>query len=163
MTVAIYPGSFDPITVGHINIAERASRLVDQVIIAVADQNYKNTLFSLAERKAFAEDVLARLPSCKVITFDGLTVALARQYGAKTIIRGLRAVSDYEYEMQVFAINKFLDYKLETVFLMSEAEYSFISSSMIKQAGRSGADISRLTTPMVEAALKKRFMEGKME
>jgi len=162
MSQAIYPGSFDPITRGHIHIAERACRMFDQVIIGIADQNYKRTLFSLEERKAFAEDAVSHLPQCTIVTFDGLTVDLARKCDANIVIRGLRAISDYEYEMQVFAINKFLDSKLETVFLMSEAEYSFISSSVIKQAGRSGANIAGLVTPLVESAIKKKLFAGEL-
>ena len=158
MIVAIYPGSFDPITKGHIHIAERACRMFDQVIIGIADQNYKSTLFALEERRVLAEESVAHLHGCKVVTFDGLTVDLAKKYGANIIIRGLRAVSDYEYEMQVAAINKYLDPKMETVFLMSEAEYSFVSSSIIKQAGRSGANISGLVSPSVELAIKNKFI-----
>ena len=159
MKVAVYPGSFDPITKGHIHIAERACRIFDLVVIGIADQNYKSTLFSLEERKALAEASVAHLPGCKVVTFDGLTVDLARSNGANIIIRGLRAVSDYEYEMQIAAINKYLDREMETVFLMSDAEYSFVSSSMIKQAGRSGANISGLVSPSVELAIKKKLSD----
>ena len=162
MSVAIYPGSFDPITIGHIRIAERACRLFDQVIIAVADQTYKQTLFSLDERKAFAEDAVAGLPGCRIMTFGGLTVELARATGAGVIIRGLRAISDYEYEMQVSSINKYLDNWIETVFLLSDSEYPFISSSMIKQVGRSGAKLAGLVTPMVEAAIRKKVFEGQL-
>ena len=162
MSIALYPGSFDPITVEHIHITERVCRMFDQVIVAVADQNYKSTLFSLEERTRFAVDAVAHLPTCKVVQFDDLTVEFAKKIGANTIIRGLRAVSDYEYEMQIFAINKYLDPSIETVFLMSEAEYSFISSSVIKQAGRSGAKLAGLVTPMVEKEIRKKlFRETK--
>ena len=160
MNIAIYPGSFDPLTVGHLHIAERASRIFDRLIIAVAEQNYKSSLFTLEERMAFVEDAVSHLPNCETVSYEGLTVELARKCGACAIIRGLRAVSDYEYEMQVAAINKHLDEGVETVFLMSSADYSFISSTMIKQVSRTGANITGLVTPMVEIALRKRLFEG---
>ncbi|MCL1804611.1 MAG: pantetheine-phosphate adenylyltransferase [Clostridiales bacterium] len=157
MSKAIYPGSFDPVTVGHLHIAERACRLFDQVIIAVADQNYKNSLFDLEERKAFIADAVAHLPNCSIDVYSALTVDFAKKHGANAIIRGLRAISDYEYEMQIATINKYLDDSIETVFLLSGPEYSFISSSMIKQVGRTGAKITGLVTPMVEEAIKNRL------
>ena len=157
MSIAIYPGSFDPITVGHIHIAERSCRLFDQVIIGIAEQNYKNELFTIEERVAFIHDATAGLPNCKVEVFGGLTVEFARKLGAKAIVRGLRAVSDYEYELQVAAINKYLDDSVETVFLMAAVEYTYISSSAIKQVCASGAAITGLVTPMVEEALIKKM------
>ena len=160
MTIAVYPGSFDPVTVGHVHIAERASRLFDRIVIAVADQNYKNALFSLEERQAFVTDAVSHLTNCEIVTYSALTVELARQQGACAIIRGLRAISDYEYEMQVAAINKYLDEGVETIFLMAYADYSFISSSMIKQVSSTGGNITGLVTPMVEAALRKRLFEN---
>ena len=157
MSIAIYPGSFDPVTIGHQHIAERACRLFDQVIIAVADQNYKSSLFSLEERKDFLSDAIAHLKNCRIEVYSDLTVDFAKAHGAAAIIRGLRAISDYEYEMQVAAINKYLNDGIETVFLMSNAEYSFISSSMIKQVGRAGGEIAGLVTPKVERALRERL------
>ena len=162
MSIAIYPGSFDPVTIGHIHIAERACRLFDQVIIAVADQNYKNSLFSLEERMVFIADAVSHLSNCRIDVYSELTVVFAKKHGANAIIRGLRAISDYEYEMQVAAINKYLDDSVETVFLMSSAEYSFISSSMIKQVGRTGGKISELVTPMVEKAINNRLFNDNM-
>ena len=158
MSIAIYPGSFDPVTIGHRHIAERACRLFDQVIIAIADQNYKNTLFTLEERKGFVSDTIAHLPNCRIEVYNALTVDFAREHGASVIIRGLRAISDYEYEMQVAAINKYLDEGIETVFLMSNAEYSFISSSMIKQVGGTGGKIDGLVTPRVEKAIREKLV-----
>jgi pantetheine-phosphate adenylyltransferase len=163
MSIAIYPGSFDPVTIGHIQIAERASRLFERVIIAVAGQNYKDSLFRLEERKAFLEDALKHIPNCDIAAYNAFTVDFARMHGAKAIIRGLRAISDYEYEMQVAAINKYLDEGIETVFLMAGYKYSFISSSMIKQVGRAGGKIQGLVTPMVESAIKKMFIDGAKE
>ena len=163
MSIAIYTGSFDPVTVGHIHIAERASRLFSKVIIAIAVQNYKNSLFDLDERKAFLADAVTHLPNCEIVVYNELTVEVARSYGANAIVRGLRAISDYEYEMQVAAINKYLDDGIETVFLMAGAEYSFISSSTIKQVGRAGGKITGLVTPMVEKAINKKFFDGNMD
>lgn len=159
MKIAVYPGTFDPVTVGHIHIAERACRLFDRVVIAIANQNYKRALFTLEERQAFMEEAIVHLPNCSIMVYDSLTVDLARDIGAHAIIRGLRAVSDYEYEMQVAAINKYLDEGIETVFLMSSSEYSFISSSMIKQVASSNARIAGLVTPGVERALKRKFAD----
>ncbi|MEL7622026.1 MAG: pantetheine-phosphate adenylyltransferase [Clostridiales bacterium] len=159
MKIAVYPGTFDPVTVGHIHIAERACRLFDRVVIAIANQNYKRALFSLEERQAFMEEAIVHLPNCSITVYDSLTVDLARDIGAHAIIRGLRAVSDYEYEMQVAAINKYLDEGIETIFLMSSSEYSFISSSMIKQVASSNARIAGLVTPGVERALKRKFAD----
>jgi pantetheine-phosphate adenylyltransferase len=161
MSVAIYPGSFDPVTVGHVYIAERACRLFDHVVIGIADQNYKDALFTLQERWAFVEEATAHLANCSISIYSSLTVDLAKKAGANAIIRGLRAVSDYEYEMQIAAINKYLDGGIETVFLMSGAEYSFISSSSIKQVASSGGRITGLVTPAVEIALKKKLFEEK--
>jgi pantetheine-phosphate adenylyltransferase len=163
MSIALYPGSFDPVTVGHIHIAERACRLFDHVVIGIADQNYKQALFTLEERLAFMKDAIAHLTNCSISVYSALTVDLARKVEANAIIRGLRAVSDYEYEMQVAAINKYLDEGIETVFLMSNIKYSFISSSMIKQVASSDGRIAGLVTPAVEIALKKKLFEGKLE
>jgi pantetheine-phosphate adenylyltransferase len=158
MSIAIYPGSFDPVTIGHLHIAERACRLFDTLVIAVADQNYKNALFSLEERKEYLSDAVRHLPNCRITEYSALTVEVAREYGASAIIRGLRAVSDYEYEMQIAAINKFLDDGIETVFLMANPEYSFISSSMIKQVARANGSIAGLVSPIVEKAIYQRLL-----
>jgi pantetheine-phosphate adenylyltransferase len=153
MTIAIYPGSFDPVTKGHLHIAERACKLFDQVIIGVAVLNYKSALFSLEERTAFIKAGIAHLDNCQVEVFDCLTVDFAKNVGAKAIIRGLRAISDYEYEMQVASINKYLAEGIETVFLMSNAEYSFLSSTIIKQVAKTGGKVTGLVPPEVEQAL----------
>lgn len=161
MNTAIYPGSFDPVTVGHLHIAERACHLFDRVVIGVAELNYKSAWFSLDERVAFIQDAISHLPNCEIAVYDTLTVDLAKKYSANIIIRGLRAVSDYEYEMQVAAINKFLDDSVETVFLMANSDYSFISSTMIKQVSDAGGQITGLVTDMVEKALKARLIHEK--
>jgi len=163
MNVAIYPGSFDPMTKGHIHIAERACKLFDQVIIGVAVPNYKSSLFSLEERVGFLKEGTEHIPNCHVQVFDCLTVDFAKQIGAVAIIRGLRAISDYEYEMQVAAINKYLAEGIETVFLMANSEYSFLSSSIIKQVVSTGGKVTGLVTPQVEKALTAKLYEGKLK
>ena len=159
MRIAIYPGSFDPVTIGHLHIAQRACRLFDRVVIAISDQNYKLSLFTIEERKAFLSDAVAHLPNCSIADYSGLTVDFAREQGANAIIRGLRAISDYEYEMQIAAINKHLDEGVETIFLMAGSEYTYISSSMIKQVGTAGGRITGLVTPMVDQAIKRKLLE----
>ena len=163
MTIALYPGSFDPVTMGHLHIAQRASRLFDHLVIGLANQNYKSSLFSLRERKQFLAESFSQLPNCEIAVYSGLTVDFAKECGASVIIRGLRAISDYEYEMQVAAINKYLDEGIETIFLMSHADYSFLSSTMIKQVVSSGGKVSGLVSPAVEMALEKKLNEGKLE
>jgi len=163
MSIAIYPGSFDPMTKGHIHIAERACRIFDQVVIGVAVPNYKTSMFSLEERLEFLKEGTAHIPNCRVQVFDCLTVEFAKSVGATAIIRGLRAISDYEYEMQVAAINKYLDEGIETVFLLANSEYSFLSSSIIKQVVRAGGQVTGLVTPKVEEALTAKFRAGKLK
>ncbi|HCP15807.1 MAG TPA: pantetheine-phosphate adenylyltransferase [Peptococcaceae bacterium] len=163
MSIAIYPGSFDPMTMGHIHIAERACRIFDHVIIGVAIPNYKSSLFTLDERMEFLKEGIAHIPNCSVQVFDCLTVDFAKQVGAVAIIRGLRAISDYEYEMQVAAINKYLAEGVETVFLMANSEYSFLSSSIIKQVVSTGGKVTGLVTPRVEKALTAKLYEGKLK
>ncbi|MEA4891707.1 MAG: pantetheine-phosphate adenylyltransferase [Peptococcaceae bacterium] len=162
MSIAVYPGSFDPVTKGHIHIAERACRLFDEVVVGVAVPNYKKSLFTIDERIAFVKDALGHVPNLQVEAFDCLTVDFARKKKAKAIIRGLRAISDYEYEMQVASINRYLDAGVETVFLMSTAAYSFLSSTVIKQVVSTGGRVEGLVTPLVEEALKKKLYEGKL-
>ena len=163
MTIAVYPGSFDPVTNGHIHIAERACRLFDEVVVGIAVPNYKKSLFTLEERQAFLVDALGHVPNLRVECFDCLTVDFAKRMQAQAIIRGLRAVSDYEYELQVASINRYLDEGVETVFLMSNTAYSFLSSTIIKQVVSTGGRVEGLVTPMVERALKKKLYEGKLD
>lgn len=157
MRIAIYPGTFDPVTNGHIHIAERASKLYDEVIVAVAADNYKKTLFSLEERLYLLENSIGHIPNAKAETFSGLIVDYAKKKQAQALIRGLRAVSDFEYEMKVAAMNKYLSEDLETVFLMTYAEYSFLSSNLIKQVAVLGACIKGMVPPIVEKSLKEKY------
>ncbi|MBE3571934.1 MAG: pantetheine-phosphate adenylyltransferase [Moorella humiferrea] len=157
MRVAVYPGTFDPITNGHLDIIRRAVEIFDRVVVGVAQDNYKNTLFSLEERVQLVRDVTRDWPTVTVKSFSGLLVDFARQEGAVAIVRGLRAVSDFEYEFQMSIMNKKLAGDLETVFLMTATEYSFISSSIIRQVASLGGCIRGLVPPEVEQALLKRY------
>ncbi|HHU32786.1 MAG: pantetheine-phosphate adenylyltransferase [Zhaonellaceae bacterium] len=156
MRIAIYPGTFDPVTNGHLDILHRAATLFDQVIVGVAVETNKKTLFSLEERKHFLESSIKE-PNVKVEIFPGLLMHFALSKGACAIIRGLRAVSDFEYEFQLSMMNKQLNEKVETIFLMTASEYSFISSTMIKEISSLGGSIAGLVPPMVEEALKRKF------
>ncbi|NLW25423.1 MAG: pantetheine-phosphate adenylyltransferase [Clostridia bacterium] len=156
--VAVYPGTFDPVTFGHMNIIKRAAKLFDKVIMAVANDNYKNTIFTLEERlELIRACCLDDLPNVELETFEGLLVDYLEKKGAIAIIRGLRAVSDFEYEMKMASINKQLNQKIETVFLMTDAEYSFISSSLIKNVAELGGDIEYFVPKIVADALREKY------
>ncbi|NLC77274.1 MAG: pantetheine-phosphate adenylyltransferase [Clostridia bacterium] len=158
MRVAVYPGTFDPITNGHLDILERAVNLFDQVIIAIAEDNYKQTLFTLEERRYLVEQACKHLPRMEVRTFDGLLIDFVQSINANVIVRGLRAVSDFEYEMQMAMMNKKLNHNVETIFLMSASKYSFLSSSIIKQVALLDGSIKGLVPVEVEEALKGKYM-----
>jgi len=155
--IAVYPGTFDPITNGHLDIVERAAKLFDQVVIGVAAENYKDNLFTLEERVALVQATISRLPNVQVEGFHGLLMDFVHAKKAQAIIRGLRAVSDFEYEFQMYLMNKKLDEKVETIFLMTANEYSFLSSSIIKQVASLGGCITGLVPAEVERALKEKF------
>ena len=157
MKIAVYAGTFDPITNGHLDIALRASCLFDRIIIAVAKENYKNTLFDLDERCQLVREALAGQENITVEPFDGLLVDFCRQQGATSIIRGLRAVSDFDKEFQMALLNRRLNGGIETVFLMSDAKYLYISSSIIRNSAVLGGNIQDLVPPCVAAALKKKL------
>ena len=157
MKIAVYAGTFDPITEGHLDIASRASRLFDRVIFAVAIDNYKNTLFSIEERCQLAKEAVAHYPNIAVEPFDGLLVDYCREQGATTIIRGLRAVSDFDKEFQMALMNRSLNPDVDTLFLMSDARYLYISSSLIKNAAQCGGDVQRMVPACVFAALKEKY------
>lgn len=157
MVTAVYPGTFDPITSGHSDLVRRASKLFDHVVLAIAINPGKSPLFTLDERMELAEEVLKEFPNVTVTGFRGLLVECARDVGASVIIRGLRAVSDFDYEFQIAAMNRRLAPDVESVFLTPGEEYTFISSSLVKEVGKLGGDISRIVHPTVEEALKSRF------
>lgn len=151
---ALYPGTFDPITNGHIDLVQRAAKLFDNVIVAIASNSKKNPRFSLEERVRLAEEVLADCPNVTVKGFDVLLIDFAHQQNASILIRGLRAVSDFEYEFQLASMNRNLAPDIESVFLMPADEYSFISSSLVKEVALLGGDVSKFVHPLVNDALK---------
>jgi pantetheine-phosphate adenylyltransferase len=158
MRRAIYPGSFDPITYGHIDVALRAAQLFDEVVVAVYTGGRKpNALFSTEERIALAESAFADASNVRVDAFSGLTVEYARAMGAETIVRGLRAVSDFEYEFKLAHMNDHLAPEIEVVCLMTSSRHSFISSSMIREVAALGGDVDGLVPPHVRRALQARF------
>ncbi|MGL5815202.1 MAG: pantetheine-phosphate adenylyltransferase [Aeromonas sp.] len=149
----IYPGTFDPITNGHTDLIERAARLFDEVVVGVANSPSKRPLFDLAERVLLAQQVTAHLPNVKVVGFSGLLVDFAKTHQANVLIRGLRAVSDFEYEFQLANMNRHLMPELESVFLTPSAENSFISSTLVKEVALHGGDIHQFVAPLVAKAI----------
>lgn len=155
--VAIYPGTFDPITNGHIDLIVRAARIFDRVIVAVADNKNKIPLFDLAERVQLAKESVEGIDGVEVVGFETLLVECARKHGAGVILRGLRAVSDFEFEFQLAGMNRHLAKELETMFLTPSDQYAFISSSVIREIARLGGDISGFVSDRVRAALMNKF------
>jgi pantetheine-phosphate adenylyltransferase len=157
MRTAVYPGSFDPITNGHLDVIQRAARLFDRVIVAVAINDSKTPLFSMAQRKLLAKRAVEHLPNVEVDTFTGLLVDYVSSKGGEAVIRGLRAVSDFEFEFQLALMNRKLNEHVETIFMMPKESYTFISSRMIKEVARLAGDVSTFVPAHVEAALMKKF------
>ncbi len=155
--VILYPGTFDPITLGHTDLIKRAGRIADKVIVAVAVNSGKGPTFSLEERVGMVEQVTNEMPNAEVIGFAKLTVEIAKEVGANVIMRGLRAVSDFEYEFQLASANRQLEPEVESIFLTPTEQYSFISSSLVREIGRLGGDISKFVSPDVEAAIKAHY------
>jgi pantetheine-phosphate adenylyltransferase len=155
--IAVYPGSFDPLTNGHLDILARARRLADRVIIAILDQDQKTPLFSVDERTAMIREIVGGDQSISVASFSGLLVDFTNSVGATIIVRGLRAVSDYEYELQMALMNRRLAPAVETVFLMAKEEYSYVSSRLVKELARLGGDMTGLVPNPVRQRLADRF------
>lgn len=154
--IGVYPGSFDPVTRGHEDLIRRSLAFVDRVIVAVAVNVAKQPLFTLEERVGLLRETI-RLPEVEVRAFEGLLVEFARSVGAAVIVRGLRAVSDFEYEFQMALMNRTLDPKLETVFLVPAFDLTYLSSSLVREVARFGGDVSPLVQPAVQQALRKKF------
>lgn len=157
MTVsAMYPGTFDPITLGHEDLVRRATRLFDRVVVAVAANPTKETMFTLEERVELAQTVLAEFDSVEVMGYDGLTVNFAVDNGLQVIVRGLRAISDFEYEFQLANMNRHLTEDVETAFLTPTETYTYISSSLVREICSMGGDVSEFVSPKVKLALMDR-------
>lgn len=154
---AVYPGTFDPITCGHFDLIERAARFYDCLIIAVANNRNKTSLFSLQERVDLAKSVSAHMPNVKVMGFEGLLVDFVREVDGNVLLRGLRAVSDFEYEFQLASMNRKLAPEVETMFMTPAEQYSFISSSLVREISALGGDISDFVHPEVAKALQQKF------
>jgi len=157
MRKVVYPGTFDPITNGHIDLVERACRLFDRVVVAVAASNRKNPLFTLDERVVLARETLVHLPNVEVCGFDILLVDFVRQQNAQAVLRGLRAVSDFEYEFQLANMNRALAPDMESLFLTPAEHLSYISSSIVREIAVLGGDIGKFVAQPVEYALKEKF------
>ncbi len=165
MRTGLYPGTFDPITLGHSDIIQRAAKLVDHLVIGVAINRDKGPLFSVEERLALVEREVAPMAErlgteITVRPFDNLLVQFAEEVGASVIVRGLRAVADFEYEFQMVGMNRTLSENIEMVFLMAGAQYQPIASKLVKEIARMGGDVSKFVSPEVQEALKRRFAES---
>lgn len=156
-SIAVCPGSFDPITYGHIDIIKRGAKVFDKLYVVVLNNSSKNPLFNVNERIELIKEVTKDIPNVEVDEFHGLLVDYAKSVKASAIIRGLRAVSDFEYEMQITSMNRVLNEDIETFFIMTNNQYSFLSSSIVKEVAQYNAKISELVPPIVEKALHKKF------
>ncbi len=158
--IALYPGSFDPVTLGHKDIIQRASNIFDKVIVAVAVNYKKQTLFTNEERVKLLQESVREFKNVEISQFEGLSVEYARKCKARVLIRGLRAISDFEAELSMASINKELDNELDTVFLMTAKQYAFLSSSAVKEIARMEGSLDSMVDPHVAQALKERFAKG---
>lgn len=156
----VYPGTFDPITHGHTDLVTRAAEVFDRVIVAIAESPHKQPAFSLDERIRLARGALSAVPNVEVVGFNNLLADFVREMGARVILRGLRAVSDFEYEFQLASMNRHLMTDVETLFLTPDEQYSFISSSLVKEIARLGGDVSEFVGAEVQAALRERYANG---
>jgi pantetheine-phosphate adenylyltransferase len=161
LIIALYPGSFDPITNGHIDIATRASRLFDKTVIGVFDTPEKHLTFSFEERVALAKQATAHLPKVEVIPYSNITVEFAREIHAQVLVRGLRMIGDFEWEFEMAMMNQMLSPGLETICFMSSQEYQFLSDSLIKEVASLGGDVAQYVPLHVAKALKKKYAAKK--
>ena len=158
--IAVYAGTFDPITYGHVDLIERAGRMFERVIVAIAVNHNKKTLFSLEERVALSAEVLKSYANVDVMGFDSLLLDFAKKHGANVILRGLRAVADFDYEFQLASMNRFLNPAIESMFLMPAEKYMYISSTLVREIATLGGDVSGFVPAQVVAALKKKINEA---
>jgi len=157
--IAVCPGSFDPITLGHLDIIKRGARVFDEVIVVVLNNSAKNSLFTLEERKELITEATSAIPNVSVDSFSGLLMDYAKKINASAILRGLRAVSDFEYEMQITAMNKKLVDEIDTFFVMTNNQYSFLSSSIVKEVAKYGGNVKDLVPDCVNSALTEKFLK----
>ena len=160
MKTAVYPGSFDPLTNGHLDLIARAARLFDRVVLAVAQNDEKRPLFTLEDRLEMARQTVVDLENVEVDVFDGLLVDYVESLSGSVVIRGLRAVSDFEFEFQMALMNRKLNERVETIFMMPRDTYTFLSSRLVKEIARLGGDIGPFVTPLVKAALLEKLRPG---
>ncbi len=157
--IAVCPGSFDPITNGHLDIIQRGAKIFDELYVGVLHNSAKKSLFTVEERVQIIEEATANIPNVKVDSFQGLLVDYAKEKNANAVIRGLRAVSDFEYEMQITSMNRLLNDQIETFFIMTNNQYSFLSSSIVKEVAKYGGDISELVPKCVQERLSRKMAE----
>lgn len=157
MRTAIYPGSFDPLTNGHLDVLQRATKLFDRVVVAVAQSESKHPLFTLEERVELVRKAVGHMPHVQVDSFDGLLIEYVARRKAQAVVRGLRAVSDFEFEFQLALMNRKLDERIETIFMMPKDTYTFLSSRIVKEISRLGGDVSAFVPGPVKVALKRKF------
>ncbi|NIP31677.1 MAG: pantetheine-phosphate adenylyltransferase [Candidatus Dadabacteria bacterium] len=156
-TIAVYPGSFDPFTFGHLNIIERSSKIFDKIIVSIAHNTSKNTVFSIDERVEIISEIFKESENIKVDRFEGLLVDYIRKIGTNTVLRGMRTVSDFEYELQMANANKSIDPEIETIFMVTDSRFSYISSSLIKEIITLGGSAGHLVPEIVETKLKEKL------
>lgn len=157
MSIAVYPGSFDPVTYGHLDIIERSAKVFDKLIIAVLVNSAKTPLFTTEEKVQMIKDVTKHLHNVEVTSFSGLLVDFAKEHNANVSVRGLRAVTDFEYELQIAQINSKLNKELDTMFFTTSIDYSYVSSTIVKEIASYGGDVSDMVPASVEKCLKKKF------
>src|SRR5947208_1405133 len=161
MRTAVYPGSFDPITNGHLDVIQRAAKLFDRVIVAVAKNESKNPFFSMSQRQELCAQAVAHLPNVSVDAFTGLLVEYVERMHGDAVVRGLRAVSDFEFEFQLALMNRKLNERVETIFMVPKDTYTFLSSRIVKEIARLGGDVGAFVPPHVQEALKKKLSKAR--
>ena len=162
MLRAIYPGSFDPVTYGHLDIIKRSSALADELIVGVLNNNAKSPLFSVEERVKMLKEVTKNMPKVKIISFEGLLVDFAKKMDAKVVVRGLRAITDFEYEFQMAQTNRKLESEIETLFLTTSLDYSYLSSTTVKEIATFGGDISQFVPAFVESKIQEKIKKRRV-